>query len=117
MEDNYALKSEYSEDVFLMRYEDLLRETTSIMEDVFGFLNVETRRGEVSDICREHSFSLESKQQTAEADAGSYMRKGIVGDWKNHFSDQCVSSFERIAGEALQLAGYELSGGARNESP
>ncbi|ABZ83411.1 sulfotransferase domain family protein [Heliomicrobium modesticaldum Ice1] len=34
-------------------------------------------------------------------------RKGIIGDWKNHFSDEHKKAFKEIAGDVLITLGYE----------
>jgi len=44
-----------------------------------------------------------SEDQTAE------LRKGIVGDWRNHFTREAAEVFERHAGKELLLLGYETS--------
>ena len=37
----------------------------------------------------------------------SFLRKGIVGDWKNHFSYQSREKFNDYAGSSLLELGYE----------
>jgi len=36
-----------------------------------------------------------------------FYRKGIQGDWKNHFTDNQKEIFSRIAGKTLIKLGYE----------
>ena len=38
----------------------------------------------------------------------TFVRKGIVGDWENHFSDRNREDFVSIAGEALRAFGYRM---------
>lgn len=40
----------------------------------------------------------------------TFVRKGVVGDWKNHFSDRNQKDFVSIAGEALRTFGYRVDG-------
>jgi sulfotransferase family protein len=37
----------------------------------------------------------------------SFLRKGVVGDWRNQFSLEAREVFDRYAGEELILLGYE----------
>ena len=39
----------------------------------------------------------------------TFVRKGISGDWRNHFSKENVATFKRVAGGALLSLGYELN--------
>ena len=37
----------------------------------------------------------------------TFVRKGISGDWRNHFTRESVVIFKRFAGDALLTLGYE----------
>lgn len=37
----------------------------------------------------------------------TFVRKGVAGDWKNHFSERNIATFKAVAGETLILMGYE----------
>lgn len=39
----------------------------------------------------------------------TFVRKGISGDWRNHFSADNVAAFKRVAGDELLALGYELN--------
>ena len=39
----------------------------------------------------------------------TFIRKGISGDWKNHFSEKNIAAFKLVAGDALLSLGYELN--------
>lgn len=38
----------------------------------------------------------------------TFVRKGIAGDWRNHFSQRNSDCFKSIAGDAMSLLGYRL---------
>lgn len=54
-------------------------------------------------------FSIERQtgRQAGQEDPRHFIRKGVVGDWKNHFSPEAASIFDRLAGETLVRLGYE----------
>ena len=52
------------------------------------------------------SFSAQSGRERGDSDDRSFVRKGIVGDWENHFSISARKLFDELAGDQLVLAGY-----------
>ena len=48
-----------------------------------------------------------TKRKAGEEDRSSFLRKGIAGDWKNHFNTEAVNIFDHYAGETLIKLGYE----------
>jgi hypothetical protein len=51
------------------------------------------------------------KRQTGRApghaDPTQHIRKGVVGDWRNHFSREAAETFQQLFGAALVRLGYE----------
>ena len=94
-----------------VRYESLKADDAGVMIGVFERLALLGLHGVdesfVRGICNRRSFSKETGRKPGEADAGQFNRKGIVGDWRNHFSDEQVEAFKRVAGAALIEQGYE----------
>ncbi len=35
-----------------------------------------------------------------------FVRKGVAGDWRNHFQERHMAAFDKAAGEALEALGY-----------
>jgi hypothetical protein len=35
------------------------------------------------------------------------MRKGVIGDWRNHFTEEACKVFDQFAGNELIRLGYE----------
>lgn len=46
-------------------------------------------------------------RKPGQADPNSHFRKGVVGDWKNHFTDVHKDKFKQLAGAQLIDLGYE----------
>ena len=64
-------------------------------------------RRDLAAIVDEYSFYNQSNRMPGEEDVTSFVRKGIVGDWKNCFTREACEVFDRYAGDALILLGYE----------
>lgn len=105
--DFLALKERHPGTVHLVKYETLLSDTANTLHGIFAFLDVDLDMDTVEDICREHAFESEIRRDP-NLSGVSANRKGIVGDWREHFTDEILSMFESNAGEALRAAGYDL---------
>ncbi len=53
------------------------------------------------------SFENVTGRKPGEENAHCFVRKGIVGDWKNHFTREAREVFDHYAGHALIDLGYE----------
>jgi hypothetical protein len=94
--------------VLIVRYEDLKTQSASILKRVFDFLGVDSRDYLVRRCLDLNSFEKNSGgRKPGVADPNSFYRKGIVGDWRNHFSSENIKLFKKIAGHTLISAGYE----------
>ncbi len=105
VEDGPALlRSDYTE----VRYEDLLEHPNEEVERLLGFLGVDTDETLVEHCVSQASFEKLSKgRERGEEDPSSFYRKGIAGDWKNHFTEEDRRVFKEEAGELLIRLGYE----------
>ena len=54
-----------------------------------------------------YSFEKVSGRKAGEENKSSFLRKGIVGDWKNYFNQEARERFFYYAGDALIKLGYE----------
>ncbi len=91
-----------------VRYEDLRRDTTGELRRVVSELvGAELDPERASAIADEFSFERQSGRRSGEEDRESFLRKGVVGDWRARFSPEACEVFDRYAGEELILLGYE----------
>lgn len=58
-------------------------------------------------IVEEFSFVRQSGRKPGEIKINSFLRKGVVGDWQNHFSQEACEVFNYFAGNELITLGYE----------
>ena len=98
-----ALADRYLE----VRYEDLHAEPIAHTRRVLEFLGVEVTPKHVSACVDSASFSrLSQGRHRGEEDRLSHFRKGIVGDWINHFDNDALNRFEAVAGDLLRELSY-----------
>ena len=100
--------SDRPEQVAMVRYEDMKRDLAATLKGVFSFLGVDSTDALVKNCIQANTFEKSAGgRRPGQEDAGSFVRKGITGDWRNHFSPQNVETFKEIAGDMLIAAGYE----------
>jgi len=75
-------------DIPTVTYEALTKDTVGEMKRILTTLGFWTNDELIRYIVAEASFEKLSGRKTGEEDPKSPQRKGIVGDWKNHFSER-----------------------------
>jgi hypothetical protein len=98
-----------------VRYEDLKQEPQIQLERVFRFLGLEIAPSFVHSIVQRNRFERLSvgrkvwrkPRRPGESDPKSHFRSGLVGEWRDFFSDHHVRRFKELAGEDLLQLGYE----------
>jgi len=89
----------------MIRYEDLLADTFRVMKRVFDHYEVGLSDEKVKKIVDKHAFKSITGRSAGQEDPHSFNRKGVAGDWVNHFTPDIKQQFKNVAGEALQEFG------------
>jgi hypothetical protein len=64
--------------------------------------------GEVLDaLLQDHSFEAKAGRKPGQEDKASHYRKGVAGDWKNHFSEEVIQRFKDTTGDLIVRLNYE----------
>lgn len=87
-----------------VRYERLKENGESELKRVFEFLGCTSDDATVSRIISGNAFEKQKKSGSS-----SFFRKGISGDWRNHFTPVDIELFKSIAGDLLVELGYEMN--------
>ncbi len=97
------------EDAVHVRYEDLHRDTSGQLRRIVLELTGDDLLDpeKAAAIAHEFSFERQSGRKAGEENKESFLRKGVVGDWREAFSPKAREIFDRHAGEELLLLGYE----------
>lgn len=91
-----------------LRYEDLLDDTGGEFRRVAAHFGLDASPPTIERIVGEHRFeAMSNGRSRGEQNEDSFVRKGVAGDWQNHFTDRIKELFKTHAGQALVDFGYE----------
>lgn len=91
-----------------VRYEDLHRDSISELQRIVNSLTGKQLSPEkAAEIVEEFSFIRQSGRSPGQENKHSFLRKGVVGDWRDRFSPEARKLFDHFAGDELILLGYE----------
>jgi hypothetical protein len=94
-----------------LRYEELIEDPHACFARIFEYCGIgapgERRRFAVE----RWTFENMASRRRGEELRSSHMRKGIAGDWRNHFTPAVADAFKRRYGDLLVRLGYERDGG------
>jgi hypothetical protein len=91
----------------VIKYENLLIQPEQELERTLSFLKQRANNSSIQRAIRKNSFTSLTNRNPGEQDIESFVRKGIAGDWKNHFTEEAVMVFKKYCGDALIDLGYE----------
>lgn len=102
------IDSWFDQSASFVRYEDLLTQPVDELRRIFnGLTGRELSEERAAEIVDKYSFRKMSGRKQGQENRTSFVRKGVAGDWKNHFSAEAREVFHRFAGDQLIRAGYE----------
>lgn len=93
----------------ILRYEDLLEHDLELLEPVLiDECRLPVSREQFRQIVLKNRFaSLTNGRNRGREDVSAHERKGIAGDWRNHFSRRVKREFKDRFGQLLIATGYE----------
>ncbi len=91
-----------------VKYESLratpVEELCRVVSELSG---QQLQKAKISEIVEKHSFQRVTGRIPGEQNKESFLRNGVVGDWRNHFNEEAKRKFDGYAGEHLIRLGYE----------
>ena len=90
----------------LVRYEDLKSDPLATLRTVFTALQIEVPDQIIQEAVEIFSFRKMSGRKEEEENKSSFYRKGIIGDWRNHFSPDDKDYFSKKAFIVMSRLGY-----------
>lgn len=101
-------KMKTSDHIYLVKYEDLLKDTTKTLDQLLkNAFGLELNNEKLQFIIDKYSFENQAKRKSGVENKGSFLRKGVSGDWKNYFGIKEKELFKQYSGNLLIELGYE----------
>lgn len=106
--------------VLLLKYEDMKKDLPQAVSQMASFMNIELSSETVAKIADLTSFEKMKKDNTAnlswvkqysEDGKPSFLRKGVVGDWKNVLSEEQSTQIDQICAQKFRGLDIEFDFG------
>ncbi|KAK2165925.1 hypothetical protein LSH36_44g07040 [Paralvinella palmiformis] len=114
----YASWLEYKEksNIKLLKYEDMHHRMSDVIDDLLQFLGKSLSEDSIADIIKHLTFDSMSSNDMVnyhrssffDMKVSSFMRKGIIGDWKNYFSDEQSAVVDKSYKDTFDALGVRL---------
>ncbi len=97
-----------SKNIKLIRFEDIFgAKQYNVFSDLLNHCNINISTADRKFLLEKYSFKNISGRQQGSEDIKHHYRKGIPGDWKNHFTNQHKDLFKKLSDNLLVICGYE----------
>jgi len=93
-----------------VRYEDLHQNPELQVSRMVNLLNVDDSADAIDACVRAGAFEARAEGKAAgnETRSANFYRKGVVGDWANHFDHAALAAFNKHAGPLMTELGYDM---------
>ena len=99
---------QFNAQVMMIKYEDMWHEPQTNTRKLLQFLGVQHTDELIGSCLQKTDFSnLSGGRKRGAENRGSFYRKGIIGDWKNHLKHETLVEIEMYCGAMLDNLGYE----------
>lgn len=96
-------------DIFALSYEELLSNGSILVGKILEFLAIPTDAETNENMLGLSSIKSLTGRNEGQENQKSFYRKGVSGDWRNHFSESDKAVFKSVTGDRLRRLGYERS--------
>ena len=101
------LEAKHDPHVRLMRYEDLAADNRAFLASLLDYLEVDLPETAFDTLYARNNFqTLTGPRKQGEEDIHAHNRKGVAGDWRNHFTARIRDHFDKVMGGRLERLGY-----------
>ncbi|MDD2921820.1 MAG: sulfotransferase domain-containing protein [Anaerolineales bacterium] len=94
-------------DTLVLKYEDILGNEFNFSKNLIEYCEIEIEDQRLESIIKENNFEAVAGRKRGEENTSAHLRKGVVGDWQNHFTEKVKTEFKKRYGRLLIDTGYE----------
>lgn len=108
LNDYHSIWAARKNKIYVSSYECLLDDFANEAQRIFGFLNYDLKPNEIESLKKRTTMEEFRKLwgEDTKPDEECFFRKGIVGDWQSHFTQQIEADYNKIQRkEALKKGG------------
>ena len=97
--------------ILFLKYEDMKKDLTGSVQKIATFIGSTINKEQLEDVVKQCEFEsmksnpLANYSWESAHQAKPFMRKGVVGDWRNHFSDEESTQFDTLYTEKMERSG------------
>lgn len=100
--------AETDDNVMLVAFEELTStQSAGLFRRLFDHLDIAIPDDVLRELLDDYSFERLSGRARGEEDRRSHYRKGVAGDWRNHFGETVRQKFAEVTGDLVSRMGYE----------
>ncbi|USN99864.1 MAG: sulfotransferase domain-containing protein [Phycisphaeraceae bacterium] len=92
----------------ILRYEEMLVDVETCLRRVASLFELDASDATIREIAEKNSFSrMSGGRSRGESSDSNFVRKGVAGDWRNHFTPALCDLYKAKIGRFLVDFGYE----------
>ena len=91
----------------VVRYEDLIAETSPVFRSLLEFLGIDHGELDVDGIIETNSFEAVTGRKRGEQNTESFVRKGSPGEWRDLYDEGLRRRFAASSEDIVEAFGYE----------
>jgi hypothetical protein len=96
------------DNVMVVAFEELTAAgKASLFGRLFEHLDIAMPEKVLDELLDDYSFERLSGRKVGQEDRRSHYRKGVAGDWRNHFDETVRQKFAEVTGDLVGRMGYE----------
>lgn len=104
---SWVSANNHDPNVMLIKFEEAASaDNYVVFRQLFDFCDIQIPELTLKTVLQDYSFKNMSGREQGSEDISSHYRKGVQGDWENHFTDVVTQYFEQVTTALTDNLGY-----------